>query len=274
MPRVAINELLDAGVHFGHQTRRWNPKMKPYIFIERNGIHILDVRKTISMLDGACKALADIAAHGRPVLFVGTKKQSAQVIKEEAERCGSFFVVHRWLGGMLTNYQTIRQSIKRLDDLDRMAEDGTFEKLTKKEALGLEKARGKLDLELGGIRRMGRTPGALVVVDTKKERIAVAEANKLGIPVFAIVDSNSDPDLIDYPIPGNDDAIRSIGLILHALADSVTEGQERNRAKAEEAEKSGGRKEDRSQGGKPPRQQRQDRRPRRDRQRRSDRSDS
>ena len=262
MPRVAINELLDAGVHFGHQTRRWNPKMKPYIFMERNGIHILDVRKTITMLDTACTALADIAAAGRPILFVGTKKQSAHVVKEEAERCGSFYVAHRWLGGMLTNFQTIRQSIKRLDDLDRMAEDGTFEKLTKKEVLGLEKARAKLDLELGGIRKMGRAPGALIAIDTKKERIAVAEANKLGIPVFAVVDSNCDPDLIDYPIPGNDDAIRSVGLLLHALADSAIEGQEKGRGSEEpEAEAPGdggrgGRRSDRPRDQRPRRQNR------------------
>ncbi len=230
MPRVQVKELLDAGVHFGHQTRRWNPKMKPFIFMERNGIHILDVRKTITMLDTACEALGKIAAGGRPVLFVGTKDQCAEVVKAEAERCESYFVASRWLGGMLTNYQTIRQSIKRLDDLDRMAEDGTFEKLTKKEVLGLEKLRTKLETELGGIRRMGRLPGAVVVVDTRKERIGVAEANKLGIPVVAMVDSNCDPDQIDYPIPANDDAIRGIQLVLHALSDAVIEGTERSRS--------------------------------------------
>jgi len=219
-----MKELLEAGVHFGHQTRRWNPKMKRYIFMERNGIHILDLNKTITQLEVAGSAIAQIAASGRPILFVGTKKQVREIIIEEAKRCSSFFVADRWLGGMLTNYQTIRQSIKRLDDLDRMAEDGTFEKLTKKEVLRLEKARARLQAELGGIRWMGRLPGALVVVDTKKERIAVAEANKLGIPVFAIVDTNSDPDLIAYPIPGNDDAIRSVSLIVHTLADAVQEG--------------------------------------------------
>ena len=236
MPRVQVKELLDAGVHFGHQTRRWNPKMKPYIFMERNGIHVLDVRKTIAMLDTACNALAKIASGGRPVLFVGTKDSCSDVVKTEADRCDSYYVASRWLGGMLTNYQTIRQSIKRLDDLDRMAEDGTFEKLTKKEVLGLEKLRTKLDTELGGIRKMGRIPGAVVVVDTRKEKIAVAEANKLGIPVIAMVDSNCDPDAIDYPIPANDDAIRGIQLILRALADSVIEGTERSRSGGDKAE--------------------------------------
>ena len=243
MKEIPLRSLLEAGVHFGHQTRRWNPKMKPYIFMERNGIHILDVRKTITMLDASCNALAKIASGGRPVLFVGTKDQCADVVKTEAERCDSYFVASRWLGGMLTNYQTIRQSIKRLDDLDRMAEDGTFEKLTKKEVLGLEKLRTKLDTELGGIRRMGRLPGAVVVVDTRKERIAVAEANKLGIPVFAMLDSNCDPDRIDFPIPANDDAIRGVQLILHALADAVMEGTERSKSGGEDGseEKGGGR---------------------------------
>jgi small subunit ribosomal protein S2 len=224
LARVSMQELLDAGVHFGHQTRRWNPKMKPYIFMERNGVHILDVRKTIQRLDIACDAIAKVAAAGRPVLFVGTKKQASEIIIEEAERASSFYIASRWLGGMLTNYQTIRQSIKRLDDLDRMEEDGTFGKLTKKEVLGLQKAQEKLGRELGGIRRMGRLPGAVVVVDTKKEKIAVAEAKKLGIPIFAIVDTNSDPDVIDYPVPGNDDAIRSVKLIIRTLADAVMEG--------------------------------------------------
>ena len=224
MGRVEMKELLEAGVHFGHQTRRWNPKMKRFIFMERNGIHILDLGKTTTLLDSSCDRLAQIASSGRPVLFVGTKKQARDIMREEAERCGSFYVVNRWLGGMLTNYQTIRQSIKRLDDLDRMAEDGTFEKLTKKEGTHLEQARGRLQDVLGGIRKMGRLPGALVVVDTRKEHIAVAEANNLGIPIFAIVDTNSDPDVITYPIPGNDDAIRSVRLIVHALADAVVEG--------------------------------------------------
>jgi len=218
-----MKDLLEAGVHFGHQTRRWDPKMKRFIFMERNGIHILDLNKTITLLDQACDALSEIAKSGRPILFVGTKKQIQLVIREEAERCASYYVVNRWLGGMLTNYQTLRQSIKRLDDLDRSAEDGTFEKLAKKEALGLQKAREKLQLELGGIRKMGRLPGAIVVVDTRKEHIAVAEGNKLGIPIFAVVDTNCDPNMIDYPIPGNDDAIRSVKLIIHALTDAVIE---------------------------------------------------
>ena len=223
MARVTMKDLLEAGVHFGHQTRRWDPKMKRFIFMERNGIHILDLNKTISQLEKASKALSEIASSGRPVLFVGTKKQVRDIIREEAERCGSFYVVSRWLGGMMTNYQTIRQSIKRLDDLDRMAEDGTFEKLTKKEVLRLQKARERLQAELGGIRKMGRLPGAVVVVDTRKEDIAVAEANTLRIPIFAVVDTNCNPDVITYPIPGNDDAIRSVRLIVHALTDAVLE---------------------------------------------------
>jgi len=231
-----MKELLEAGVHFGHQTRRWNPKMKRFIFMERNGIHILDLNKTISQLEIASSAIAKIAASGRPVVYVGTKKQVREIVIEEATRCSSFYVANRWLGGMLTNYQTIRQSIKRLDDLDRMAEDGTFEKLTKKEVTRLEKARARLESELGGIRRMGRLPGALVVIDTKKERIAVAEANKLGVPVFAIVDTNSNPDLITYPIPGNDDAIRSVELIVHTLTDAVLEGAQAASAAAQVAE--------------------------------------
>jgi len=226
LARVEMKDLLEAGVHFGHQTRRWNPKMKRFIFMERNGIHILDLNKTIALLENAAKAIANIAAAGRPVLFVGTKKQVREILVEEAERANSFYVANRWLGGMLTNFQTIRQSIKRLDDLDAKAQDGTFQKLTKNEVLGLEKERQKLNAVLCGIRHMGRLPGALVVVDTKKERIAVAEANKLGIPVFAVVDTNCDPDLITYPIPGNDDAIRSVGLVLHVLADAVIEGMQ------------------------------------------------
>jgi small subunit ribosomal protein S2 len=226
LARVEMKELLESGVHFGHQTRRWNPKMKRYIFMERNGIHILDLNKTITLIDHACKAISTIASAGRPVLFVGTKKQVRETIMEEAVRCSSYYVANRWLGGMLTNFQTIRQSIKRLDDLDTKAGDGTFQKLTKNEVLGIEQERTKLDSVLSGIRHMGRLPGALVVVDTKKEGIAVAEANILGIPVFAVLDTNCDPDLITYPIPGNDDAIRSVGLILHALSESVIEGMQ------------------------------------------------
>ncbi len=225
MPRVEMKDLLEAGVHFGHQTRRWNPKMKRYIFMERNGIHILDLNKSSKLIDVAADAIGEIARSGRPILFVGTKKQIKDVVREEAERASSYYVVNRWLGGMLTNFQTLRQSIKKLDDLDRKAEDGTFEKLAKKEALGAEKIRQKLQDDLGGIRKMGRLPGALIVVDTCKEHIAVAEANKLGIPSFAIVDTNSDPDVIDYPIPGNDDAIRSVKLIVKTLADAVIEAQ-------------------------------------------------
>ena len=220
-----MKDLLEAGVHFGHQTRRWDPKMKRYIFMARNGIHIIDLNKTIQLLDNAANALAEIAKSGKPILFVGTKAQISEIVKEEAERANSYYVANRWLGGMLTNYQTLRQSIKKLDDLDRMAEDGTFEKLAKKEALGLEKSRQKHQLELGGLRKMGRLPGAIVVVDTRKEHIAVLEGIKLGIPIFAVVDTNCDPEVITYPIPGNDDAIRSVKLLIGALVDAILESQ-------------------------------------------------
>ncbi|HIE04073.1 MAG TPA: 30S ribosomal protein S2 [Candidatus Latescibacteria bacterium] len=221
-----MKELLEAGVHFGHQTRRWNPKMRPYIFMERNGIHIIDLQKTLQMLERAYQAVRDAAAEGEVVLFVGTKRQAKEAIREAAQSCGMPYVTERWLGGTLTNFQTIRRSVAKLEELDRMSQDGTYERLPKKEVLRLEKKRAKLQTLLGGIRDMTRLPGMLYVVDTKKEQIAVAEANKLEIPVVAIVDTNCDPDVVDYPIPGNDDAIRSISIITKVIARAVQEGRE------------------------------------------------
>lgn len=223
---VTMKELLEAGVHFGHQTRRWNPKMRPYIFMERNGIHIIDLQKTLQMLERAYKAVRDASAEGETILFVGTKRQAKEAIREAAQSCGMPYVTERWLGGTLTNFQTIRRSVAKLEELDRMSQDGTYEKLPKKEVLRLEKKRAKLGTILGGIRDMTRLPGMLYVVDTKKEQIAVAEARKLEIPVVAIVDTNCDPDVVDYPIPGNDDAIRSISLITGLIARAVQEGRE------------------------------------------------
>lgn len=223
---VNMKELLEAGVHFGHQTRRWNPKMRPYIFMERNGIHIIDLQKTLQMLERAYQAVRDASAEGEVVLFVGTKRQAKEAIREAAQSCGMPYVTERWLGGTLTNFQTIRRSVAKLEELDRMSQDGTYERLPKKEVLRLEKKRAKLQTLLGGIRDMTRLPGMLYVVDTKKEQIAVAEANKLEIPVVAIVDTNCDPDVVDYPIPGNDDAIRSISIITKVIARAVQEGRE------------------------------------------------
>ncbi|MDZ7373836.1 MAG: 30S ribosomal protein S2 [candidate division KSB1 bacterium] len=226
MAEVTLQDLLAAGVHFGHLTRRWNPKMKKYIFMERNGIHIIDLKKTLVLLQKACQEMTRIVREGEQVLFVGTKKQAKEIIQNEAERCGQFYVVERWLGGTLTNFVTIRKSIKRLKNLEKMATDGTYDKLTKKEILRLEREKAKLEEVLGGIREMNRLPGALYVVDVKKELIAVNEARRLGIPVFALVDTNADPDLVDFPIPGNDDAFKSINIITHAIADAVIEGLE------------------------------------------------
>lgn len=226
MADVMIKDLLEAGVHFGHQTRRWNPKMKKYIFTERSNIYIIDLQKTKNLLDKACNAVREVTAKGQPILFVGTKPQAAAIMKDEAERCDQFHVTNRWLGGMLTNYRTIRQSIKKLEHLEKMSTDGTYEHLTKKEILTHEKHRERLESILGGIRNMTRLPGLLIVVDTRKEKIAVREAQRLGIPICAILDTNSDPDPITYPIPGNDDAIRSIGLILSALTESIIEGSQ------------------------------------------------
>jgi len=227
-----MKELLEAGVHFGHQTRRWNPKMRPYVFMERNGIHIIDLQKTLQMLERAYQAVQEVSRDGETVLFVGTKRQAKDVVWEAAQSCGMPYVTERWLGGTLTNFQTIRKSVAKLEELDRMSQDGTYERLPKKEVLHLEKRRAKLQTLLGGIRDMTRLPGMLYVVDAKREQIAVAEANKLEIPVVAIVDTNCDPEVVDYPIPGNDDAIRSISLITHLIARAVQEGRER--AEAEE----------------------------------------
>lgn len=231
MPRVEVAELLAAGCHFGHLTRRWNPKMRPYIFMERNGIHIVDLMKTRVLLDEACNAIANIVADGRRVLFVGTKKQAKDVIREEAVRTGEFYVSERWLGGSLTNFTTIRKSVKRLTNIEKMESDGTFDKITKKEGLFLQREKEKLNNVLSGVVDMTRLPGALYVVDVKKEAIAVKEATRLGIPVFAIVDTNCDPDGIDFVIPANDDAIKSVQIVSHAFADAILEGKERSSAR-------------------------------------------
>jgi small subunit ribosomal protein S2 len=218
--------LLEAGVHFGHETKRWNPKMKKYIFGEKNGIYIIDLSKTCDCLARACDFLKKITTTGGSIIFVGTKKQAQEIIKAEASKCGMFFVNQRWLGGMLTNYQTVKRSIKRLLDLERMKEDGTLAKLSKKESAKLNREMVKLNKNLEGIRAMDKLPRAIFVIDAKKEDIAVKEARKLGIPVVALVDTNSDPDLIDYVIPGNDDAIRSIKLVTGIIADTIQEGKE------------------------------------------------
>jgi small subunit ribosomal protein S2 len=221
MSDVQLDHLLEAGVHFGHQTRRWNPKMKPFIFTERNGIHIIDLRKTLDRLRIAQQAVREVVLRGDRILFVCTKRQLRSVIEVEAARSGSFFVTERWLGGMLTNYQTIRKQIRRLKELERGQEENAFEFYTKKERLLLERERLKLDKYLAGVKDMGRLPGAVFIVDARREVIAVREASKLGIPIIAIADTNADPELIDYPVPGNDDAIRSVALITKALADTI-----------------------------------------------------
>ncbi len=226
MSVVSMKQLLEAGVHFGHQTRRWNPKMARYIFTERNGIYIIDLQKTVKKLEEAYAFVKEIAANGETVLFVGTKKQAGDSVKEEAERAGVHYVNARWLGGMMTNFKTIQKRIKRLEQLRKMQEDGTFERLTKKEVIKLEQEIEKLEKYLGGIKSMDKLPGALFIVDPRKERIAVAEAKKLGIPIVAIVDTNCDPDEIDYVIPGNDDAIRAVKLIASTMADAIIEGRQ------------------------------------------------
>ncbi len=233
MAVVTMKQLLEAGVHFGHQTRRWNPKMAKYIFTERNSIYIIDLQKTVKKLDQAYSFVRDLAQEGGELLFVGTKKQAADSIREEAERSGSHYVNARWLGGMMTNFKTIRQRISRLEQLLKMREDGTFERLTKKEAAKLSLEIEKLEKYLGGIREMKKLPAALFVVDPRKEKIAVAEAHRLGIPVVAIVDTNCDPDDVDYVIPGNDDAIRAVKLIAGAMADAVLEGKKSMQGAAE-----------------------------------------
>ena len=226
MSVVSMKQLLEAGVHFGHQTRRWNPKMAPYIFTERNGIYIIDLQKTVVKLDEAYNFVKEISMEGKNVLFVGTKKQAMESVKEEATRAGAYYVNARWLGGMLTNFTTIRRRIARLKQLRTMEEDGTFDLLPKKEVIKLNLEIEKLEKFLGGIKEMSEMPGALFIVDPRKEKIAVAEAKKLGIPIVAIVDTNCDPDDVDYIIPGNDDAIRAVKLISGAMADAIIEGKE------------------------------------------------
>ena len=236
MAIISMKQLLEAGVHFGHQTRRWNPKMAPYIFTERNGIYIIDLQKTVKKVEECYNFLRDVAARGENILFVGTKKQAQEAMREEALRCNMFYVNERWLGGMLTNWKTVRQSIKRLKDLETQSQDGTFDKLTKKEALMRTRELDKLENSLGGIKDMGGLPDALFVIDADHEHIAIKEANNLGIPVFAIVDTNSDPDGVDFVIPGNDDAIRAVSLYLGAVAATVREGRSQDLAsQAEES---------------------------------------
>ena len=226
MPVISMKQLLEAGVHFGHQTRRWNPKMKEYIFTERNGIYIIDLQKTVKKIDEAYYFIRDVAMNGDCILFVGTKKQAQESIEQEAKRCEMFFVNQRWLGGMLTNFKTIQGRVLRLRKIDKMEEDGDFALLPKKEVIKLKAERDKLEKNLGGIKDMKKLPGALFVVDPKNEHIAIAEARTLGIPVVAIVDTNCDPEEADYPIPGNDDAIRAVKLIASKMADAVIEGKQ------------------------------------------------
>ena len=226
MSVISMKQLLEAGVHFGHQTRRWNPKMSRFIFTERNGIYIIDLQKTVKKVEEAYKFVKEVAETGKPILFVGTKKQAQEAIKEEAERCGMFFVNERWLGGMLTNHQTIQTRIKKLRELEKMEEDGTFNVLPKKEVIKLNAEKEKLEKYLGGIKDMPELPGAIFVVDPRKENIAIQEAHRLGIPVVGIVDTNCDPDELDFPIPGNDDAIRAVKLITGAMATAVIEGRQ------------------------------------------------
>ncbi len=229
MAQISMKQMLEAGVHFGHQTKRWNPKMKPYIFGARNGIYIVDLQKTVRYFKSAYEFIQETVAKGEKVLFVGTKKQAQDAIKEEALRADQYFVNNRWLGGMLTNFSTIKASIERLKKIEAMAADGTLEQYTKKEALQLEREREKLEKNLGGIKNMTKLPGAIFIIDPKKEAIAVQEANKLGIPVVAVVDTNCDPDNIDYVIPGNDDAIRAIRLFASKMAEACVEGGQRRK---------------------------------------------
>ncbi len=226
MAVISMKQLLEAGVHFGHQTRRWNPKMAPYIFTERNGIYIIDLQKTVRKVDEAYNFIRDTAMAGKTVLFVGTKKQAQESIESEAKRCNMYYVNNRWLGGMLTNFKTIQTRIKRLNDIDKMEATGQFEVLPKKEVIKLNAEREKLEANIGGIREMKKLPGALFVVDPRKEHIAVTEARILNIPIVAIVDTNCDPDEIDYVIPGNDDAIRAVKLIAGKMADAILEGKQ------------------------------------------------
>ena len=240
MSVISMKQLLEAGVHFGHQTRRWNPKMAEYIYTERNGIYIIDVQKSVGMVDTAYNAVKDIVANGGNILFVGTKKQAQDSIKTEAERCGMYYVNERWLGGMLTNFKTIQTRIKRLKEIEAMSEDGTFDVLPKKEVIGLKKEWEKLEKNLGGIKEMKKIPDAIFVVDPKKERICIQEAHTLGIPLIGIADTNCDPEELDYVIPGNDDAIRAVKLIVSTMADAVIEANQgesmSEEAPAEDAE--------------------------------------
>ena len=226
MSVISMKQLLEAGVHFGHQTRRWNPKMAPYIYTERNGIYIIDLQKSVDKVDEAYKAIYDIAADGGKILFVGTKKQAQDAIATEAQRCGMYYVNERWLGGMLTNFKTIRSRIERLKAIEAMEEDGTFDVLPKKEVIGLRKEQEKLTKNLGGIKEMKKLPDAIFVVDPKKERICIQEAHILGIPLIGIVDTNCNPEELDYVIPGNDDAIRAVKLIVSTMADAVVEANQ------------------------------------------------
>ena len=226
MAVVTMKQLLEAGVHFGHQTRRWNPKMSQFIFTERNGIYIIDLQKTVKRLEEAYNFVRNLSAEGETLLFVGTKKQAQESIREEAERVGMFFINARWLGGLLTNFKTMRRRVDRLNQIKKMQEDGTFDMLPKKEVIKLRGEIDKLEKYLGGVKEMRRLPGALFIIDPRKERNAIAEARKLGIPIVAIVDTNCDPDEIDYPIPGNDDAIRAIKLVSQTMANAVAEGRQ------------------------------------------------
>ncbi|MCI8443006.1 MAG: 30S ribosomal protein S2 [Provencibacterium sp.] len=250
MAVVSMKQLLEAGVHFGHQTRRWNPKMARYIFTERNGIYIIDLQKTVKKLEEAYMFIRDISSEGGEVLFVGTKKQAGDSIREEAERAGAHYVNARWLGGMLTNFKTIRRRIDRLAQLRKMEEDGTFDRLPKKEVIKLNLEIEKLEKFMGGIKHMNKLPAALFIVDPRKERIAVAEAKNLGIPIVAIVDTNCDPDEIDYVIPGNDDAIRAVKLISSTMADAIMEGRQgmQGAAASEEAAEAQAEKENETDG--------------------------
>ena len=236
MSVISMKQLLEAGVHFGHQTRRWNPKMAQYIFTERNGIYIIDLQKTVKKAEEAYKAMKEVAETGKPILFVGTKKQAQEAIKEEAERCGMFYVNERWLGGMLTNHKTIQTRINKLRELERMENEGVFEVLPKKEVIKLRAEKEKLEKYLNGMKDMPELPGAMFVVDPRKENIAIQEAHRLGIPVFGIVDTNCDPEELDYAIPGNDDAIRAVKLITGAMANAIIEARQGAEEEVEEVE--------------------------------------
>ncbi|WP_432665025.1 30S ribosomal protein S2 [Wukongibacter baidiensis] len=236
MAVISMKQLLEAGVHFGHQTRRWNPKMAEYIFTERNGIYIIDLQKTVKKVESAYDFIKELASEGKKILFVGTKKQAQEAIEKEAKRCGMYYVNQRWLGGMLTNYKTIRKRIQRLLDLEKMEEDGTFNVLPKKEVIKLRHEKEKLEKFLSGIKTMNGTPDALFIVDPRKERIAIKEAQILGLPIISIVDTNCDPDEVDYVIPGNDDAIRAVKLLTAKMADAVIEGRQGEQFDAPEAE--------------------------------------